>query len=157
MFVLYDEKSTAWGEIGGVFNQRFENFGLRCLPAYFVDGIAQLIKISSRSRFQIQLFCFSESCGGDSSTIVAGESQMLQNGFGKRLIKFETGFKPLGEISESFVRLRLVFFQLSLKTLLKLRNILPKFGKNSFEITLEFSSQTKFEFFTIHLGFSSNS
>jgi hypothetical protein len=50
-----------------------------------------------------------------------------------------------------------VLIEFSFKVLLKVGNILAHGGKDVFEVTLEFSSQTKFEFFTVHCGFSSKS
>src|SRR5207237_8212949 len=41
-------------------------------------------------------------------------------------------------------------FQLCFDFFMKLRDFLPHFGENVFEITLELCSQTNFEFFTIH-------
>jgi len=46
-----------------------------------------------------------------------------------------------------------VFFKLRFDLLLQLRYFLPHIGKNIFEVFLKFSSQTQFEFFTIHFIF----
>ena len=48
-----------------------------------------------------------------------------------------------------------MLFKLGVDFTLKRGNILPHFGNDVLKVILEFSSKAKFEFFAIHLGFSS--
>jgi hypothetical protein len=45
-----------------------------------------------------------------------------------------------------------VLLEFGLEILLKVGNVLLHSCKDAFEVTLEFSSETKLEFFTIHCG-----
>jgi hypothetical protein len=49
-----------------------------------------------------------------------------------------------------------VLLEFGFEVIFKVGNVLLHACKNVFEVILEFSSQTKFEFFTVHCGFSSN-
>jgi len=77
---------------------------------------------------------------------------MLYDRFREGFIELYFGSEALGEPFEGLIHLCSVLFEFSFKVLLKVGNIFAHGGKDVFEVTLEFSSQTKFEFFTVHCG-----
>jgi hypothetical protein len=100
---------------------------------------------------------FGERLRAKLSTVVTCEPEVFDNRFREGFIELHIRRKALGQASKSIVHLGPVLFELGFEVLLKVGNVLLHSSKNAFEVTLEFSSETKFEFFTIHWGFSSKS